>query len=117
MAEQKKGSSPAKKKTTTTGKKKTAATGSKESTGSSEKKVKTEEFEATSDNLIGEIKKIIHEGNVRRVIVRAKDGRELLNFSLTVGVIGLIWAPLLLAIGGIVGLAKEFTIVIERKDD
>ena len=109
MAEQKKGSGPAKKKTATTGKKK--------STGSSEQKVKTEEFKATSDNLVDLLKKLVKEGNVRRIIVRAKDGRELLNFSLTVGVIGLIWAPLLLAIGGIVGLAKEFTIVIERKED
>ena len=62
-------------------------------------------------------KHVYFVGTVRRIIVRAKDGRELLNFSLTVGVIGLIWAPLLLAIGGIVGLAKEFTIVIERKED
>ena len=109
MAEQKKGSGPAKKKPATTGKKKP--------TGSGEQKVRTEEFAATSDNLVDQLKKLVKEGNVRRIIVRAKDGRELLNFSLTVGVIGLIWAPLLLAIGGIVGLAKEFTIVIERKED
>lgn len=125
MAEEKKGTGSAKKKTTTAGKKKNATAGAKKTagaksgktTGSGKQKVKTEEFTATSDNLIDEIKKIIHEGNVRRIIVRAKDGRELLNFSLTVGLIGLVWAPVLLAIGGIVGLAKEFTIVIERKDD
>lgn len=132
MAEQKKGTGSAKKKTASTGKKKPAATGKKKSaaggkkttaagsaktTDSSKQKVKTEEFEATSDNLVDELKKIFREGNVRRVIVRAKDGRELLNFSLTVGLIGLIWAPLLLAVAGIVGLAKEFTIVIERRAD
>ena len=51
------------------------------------------------------------------MIVRAKDGRQLLNIPLTVGVIGLIWAPVLLAVAGIVGLAKEFTIVVERNED
>ena len=101
MAEAKKGSGSAKKKTTSSG----------------EKKVKTEEFEATSQDLVDQLKRLVREGNVRRVIVRAKDGRQLLNIPLTVGVIGLIWAPVLLAVAGIVGLAKEFTIVVERRED
>ena len=109
MAEAKKGSGSAKKKTTASGKKKTTASG--------EKKVKTEEFHATSENLADQLKKIFKEGNVRRVIVRAKDGRELLNVPLTVGVIGLYLAPLFVAVAAIVGLAKEFTIVVERKED
>ena len=101
MAESKKGSGSAKKKTTASG----------------EKKVKTEEFKATSENLVDELKRILHEGNVRRVIVRAKDGRDLLNVPLTVGVIGLYLVPLFVAVAAIVGLAKEFTIVIERHED
>lgn len=83
----------------------------------SKKKVKTEEFKVSSDNLVDELKKLVREGNVRRIIVRAKDGRELLNFSLTVGLIGLALAPFFLAIAAIVGLAKEFTIVVERHAD
>lgn len=86
-------------------------------TTTAKKKVKTEEFKVSSDNLVDELKKLVREGNVRRIIVRAKDGRELLNFSLTVGLIGLALAPLLLAVAAIVGLAKEFTIVVERRDD
>ncbi|MCH7904789.1 MAG: DUF4342 domain-containing protein [Armatimonadetes bacterium] len=83
----------------------------------SKKKVKTEEFKVSSDNLVDELKKLVREGNVRRIIVRAKDGRELLNFSLTVGLIGLALAPFFIAIAAIVGLAKEFTIVVERHVD
>lgn len=109
MAEQKKGSGPAKKKT--------AASGEKKTTDSGKQKVKTEEFHATSDNLIDELKKIFKEGNVRRVIVRSKDGRELINLPLTIGVIGLVLAPFWVAVASIVGLAKEFTIVVERKED
>ena len=83
----------------------------------SKKKVKTEEFKVSSDNLVDELKKLVREGNVRRIIIRAKDGRELLNFSLTVGLIGLALAPFFIAIAAIVGLAKEFTIVVERHAD
>lgn len=110
MAETKKGSGSTKKKKTASGAKKKA-------TGSGEKKVKTEEYQATSENLADQLKKLLHEGNVRRVIVRAKDGRELLNVPLTVGVVGLYLAPLFVAVAAIVGLAKEFTIVVERKED
>lgn len=109
MAEEKKDSGPAKKKAADSSKKKTADSG--------EKKAKTEEFSATSDNLVDQLKKIVREGNVRRVIVRAKDGRELLNVSLTVGVIGLYLAPFFVAVAAIVGLAKEFTVVVERNED
>ena len=86
-------------------------------TTTSKKKVKTEEFKVSSDNLVDELKKLVREGNVRRIIIRAKDGRELLNFSLTVGLIGLALAPFFIAIAAIVGLAKEFTIVVERHGD
>ncbi|MCH8978372.1 MAG: DUF4342 domain-containing protein [Armatimonadetes bacterium] len=101
MAESKKGSGSAKEKTTASG----------------EKKVKTEEFKATSDNLVDELKRICREGNVRRVIVRSKDGRELLNMPLTVGLIGIALVPFFVAVAAIVGLAKEFTIVVERRVD
>ena len=86
-------------------------------TTTTKKKVKTEEFKVSSDNLVDELKKLVREGNVRRIIIRAKDGRELLNFSLTVGLIGLALAPFFIAIAAIVGLAKEFTIVVERHAD
>jgi hypothetical protein len=78
---------------------------------------KVEEKEVKSEDLLDEVKRLIKEGNVRRIIVKAKDGRELLNLPLTAGIIGLVLAPVVMAIGAIVGLAKEFTIVIERRED
>ena len=78
---------------------------------------KTEEREVKSEDLLDELKKLVHEGNVRRIIVKAKDGRELLNFPLAAGIIGVVLLPFWAAVAAIVGLAKEFTVVVERRED
>ena len=77
---------------------------------------KTEERDVKSEDLLEELKKLVHEGNVRRIIVRNKDGRELLNFPLSAGIVGVLLLPFWAAVAAIVGLAKEFTIVIERRE-
>ena len=77
---------------------------------------KTEEKQVKSEDLMEEIKRLVHEGNVRRIIVRNNEGKELLNFPLTAGIVGVLLAPFFAAVAAIVGLAKEFTIVIERRD-
>ncbi|HXH61881.1 MAG TPA: DUF4342 domain-containing protein [Fimbriimonadaceae bacterium] len=101
-----------------TKKTKSAGGGKKASASASAKKdQKTEEKQVKSEDLLDEIKKIVHEGNVRRVIVRSKEGRELVNFPLTAGILGVMFLPLFAAVAAIVGLAKEFTVVIERHDD
>ena len=71
----------------------------------------------TSDTLMDELKKIVHEGNVQRVIVQSKDGKELLNLPLTIGVIGLALAPFWIAVAAIVGVASEYKILVERRED
>jgi hypothetical protein len=77
----------------------------------------TEERQVKSEDLMDEIKKLVHEGNVRRIIVRNKEGKELVNLPLTVGIIGIALAPLFTAVAAVVGLASEFTIVIERHEE
>ena len=104
-------------KKTTGSAKKADASSSKKTDSAQEQKVKTEEYHVTSDTLMDELKKIVREGNVQRVIVRAKDGRELLNLPLTIGVIGLALAPFWIAVAAVVGIASEYTIVVERRED
>ena len=82
------------------------------SCGASVKDVAREEFTIKSDDLI---KTLIHEGNVRRIIIKDEKGRTLLEIPVTIGVVGAIIAPWLAALGVIGALVTNCTIVIERK--
>jgi hypothetical protein len=72
-----------------------------------------ETFKAEGENVVEKVKQIVHEGNVRRVVVK-HDGRKVAEFPLTAGVVGAVLAPVLAAIGALVALMKECTIEIER---
>lgn len=61
------------------------------------------------------VKQIIHEGNVRRIGIKNKDGKTLLEVPLTVGVAGLLLAPTLAALGALAALLTECTLVVERQ--
>ena len=76
-----------------------------------------EEIKVASTKLKETLKALIREGNVRRVIVRNAKGRTLLDMPLTAGLAGAVLLPFWAAIAGIVALAKEFTIVVERDAD
>jgi hypothetical protein len=75
---------------------------------------RTEEFHVNGEELIGKIKGLIHEGNIRRIIIKDKEGKILIEFPLTVGVVGLVLAPTLAAVGAIAALVTEATIVVEK---
>jgi len=76
---------------------------------------RTEEFQLNSEQILTKVKEIIHEGNVRRIILKNTDGQIIAEFPLTAGVIGALIAPALAAIGAIVALASDLTIVVERR--
>jgi hypothetical protein len=73
-----------------------------------------ESFKAGSENVLGKIKAIIHEGNVRRVVVK-QGGRTIAEFPLTAGVVGALLAPVVAAIGALVALLQDCTIEVERE--
>ena len=75
------------------------------------------EIKVAGDKLKETLKKLIREGNVRRVIIRNASGRTLLDMPLNAGVAGVVLMPFWIAVAGIVALAKEFTIVVERDPD
>jgi hypothetical protein len=76
-----------------------------------------EEFELSGDSVIAKIKEIVHEGNVRKIVLRNPDGTILVEFPLTVGVVGAVLLPMWAALGAIVALATNLTIVVERRED
>lgn len=79
--------------------------------------VKYEEFRVDGDVLVSKIKEIIHQGNVRRIIIKNESGETLIEIPLTLGVVGAVLLPVWAAIGAIAALAARFSIVVERVDD
>jgi Domain of unknown function (DUF4342) len=77
--------------------------------------VHTEEFRVNGEELLAKIKQLVHEGNIRRVIIKDKDGKVLIEFPLTFGVVGLVLAPTLAAVGAIAALVTEATVVVEKE--
>lgn len=82
-----------------------------------DEKVKYEEFRVDGDVLVSKIKEIIHQGNVRRIIIKNESGETLIEIPLTLGVVGAVLLPVWAAIGAIAALAARFSIVVERVED
>jgi hypothetical protein len=79
-----------------------------------EKKTRTEEFNVNGEELLTRIKELLRQGNIRRVIIKNKERRILMEIPLTIGVVGALLAPTLAAIGAIAALLTEATIVVEK---
>lgn len=82
-----------------------------------DEKFRTEEFRVNGEELIARIKNLINEGNIRRVIIKDKEGKVVFEIPLTFGVVGALIAPQLAAIGAIAALLTEATVVVEKKVD
>lgn len=76
---------------------------------------RTEEFRVNGEQLLAKVKEILHEGNIRRVIIKDKDGKVLIEFPLTFGVVGFVLAPTLAAVGAVAALITEATVVVEKE--
>jgi len=72
-----------------------------------------ESLKAEGGELLDQLRNLVHEGNVRRVVVK-QGGRTIAEFPLTAGVVGAVFAPILAAIGALVALLKDCTIEVER---
>ena len=81
-----------------------------------ESNVHTEEFSVNGDEILAKVKQLIREGNIRRVIIKDKTGRILVEFPLTIGVVGAALAPVLVAVGAVAALLSEATIVVEKTE-
>jgi hypothetical protein len=68
------------------------------------------------EKLIAKIKELFHEGNIRRVIIKDKEGKIVMEIPVTLGVVGVLLAPQLAAIGAIAALITEATVVVEKAE-
>lgn len=77
----------------------------------------TEEFTLNGDEVLAKVKSLINEGNIRRLIIKDEHGKVLVEFPLTVGVVGVLLAPIFAAVGAITALVTKCTIVVERREE
>lgn len=76
---------------------------------------KKEKFEVRGEDVVQKIKELVNEGNVRKITITSKEGKTIAEFPLTIGVVGVLIAPVLAAIGAITALMTECTISVERE--
>jgi hypothetical protein len=74
-----------------------------------------ESFKLDGENLLKKVKELINEGNIRRITIRDKEGKEVMNFPLTIGVVGVVLAPVLAAVGALAAVIGECSIEVERE--
>ncbi len=76
-----------------------------------------EEHRVRGDTLLAKVKELVHQGNVRRIIVKNDDGNTLIEAPLTVGVVGAVVAPVWAALGAIAALVTNCSIEVELAED
>lgn len=74
-----------------------------------------ESFSISGESLLKKVKELIEEGNIRKISIHDKSGKELMSFPLTLGLVGAVIAPILAAVGAMAALIGECTISVERE--
>lgn len=83
----------------------------------SSEKIRREEFEISGERLLEKVKELVHEGNVRRIVIKNEEGVSILEFPLTLGVVGAVFVPVWAAIGAVAAFVTKCSIVVERVEE
>ena len=73
-----------------------------------------EQIRVHANELADKVAELIHEGNVRRIIIKDERGHTFMEIPLTVATVGVILAPILAAVGAIATVVSKFDVVVER---
>jgi hypothetical protein len=76
-----------------------------------------EEIKVLGHELADKVKSLIHEGNVRRIIIKDEQGHTFLEIPVSVAAVGIVFAPILAAVGALAAMAAKFTVVVERSGE
>lgn len=74
----------------------------------------TQKIDVKGGHLVEKVKDLLHEGNVRRIIIKDSDGKTVMEVPVTLGVVGFFVAPTMAAIGTLAALAADYSIEVER---
>jgi hypothetical protein len=75
------------------------------------------EFKVKGEELLKKVKDLIHEGSIRKIIIKDDKGNTFMEIPLTFGVVGAVLAPVLAAVGGLAAMASNFTLEVVKKDE
>ena len=82
-----------------------------------EGEVRTEEYQVSGEGLVAKVKELVHEGNIRRIIIKNEEGETLIEVPLTLGMVGAVLLPVWAAIGSIAALVANCTIIVEKIEE
>lgn len=77
-------------------------------------RIEKEEHRVPGERLLARVKQLVHQGNIRRIIIQNADGHTLIEIPLTLGVVGALLIPVWVAVGAIAALAADYRIVVEK---
>jgi len=76
-----------------------------------------EEIKVLGSELADKVRALIHEGNVRRIIIKNEQGHTFIEIPVSVAAVGIVFAPILAAVGALAAMAAKFTVVVEKTSE
>jgi Domain of unknown function (DUF4342) len=80
-------------------------------------RTRTEEFKLEGGKVLDFIKDLIHQGHIRRIILKNESGKTLIEIPLTLGLVGAALLPVFAAVGALAAVATRMVIVVEKAED
>jgi len=78
---------------------------------------RTEEFKLEGGKVLDKIKELIHQGNIRRIILKNESGKTLIEIPLTLGLVGAALLPIFAAVGALAAVVTRMVIVVEKTQE
>lgn len=75
----------------------------------------TETFKVRGDELVSKVRELLREGSVRRIVIKDKSGKDIMNIPVAIGIVGTLIAPAFAILGTAIALLTECTITVERE--
>lgn len=79
--------------------------------------VRTEEFRIEGGKVLDKIRELIHQGNIRRIILKNEEGKTLIEIPLTLGLVGAALLPVFAAVGALAAVATRMVIAVEKTEE
>ncbi|MBK9798103.1 MAG: DUF4342 domain-containing protein [Holophagaceae bacterium] len=88
-----------------------------DATDTAQDRTRTEEFKLEGGKVLEKIKELLHQGNIRRIILKNEAGKTLIEIPLTLGLVGVALLPVYAAVGALAAIATRLVIVVEKTEE
>ena len=79
-------------------------------------KTRRDEYRVRGDRIMAKLRELLHEGNVRHIVIKNDRGKTLIELPVTVGIAGAVLLPVWAAVGAVAAVVANFKIMVERED-